>query len=64
MGRGRVGVGLGLGLGLQLVSKVVFLCIFRNILSQNTSTALEPHVDHIKFPEFYTFILDDNPYVR
>ena len=42
--------GLGLGLGLELVSKVVLWAFFEiSIL-----IALEPHVGHTKFPDFYT----------
>ena len=43
------------GVWLELVSQVVFWAFFE---------IWKPHVDHTKFPEFYTFILDNNPVVR
>ena len=47
VGEGSV---LGSGLGLELVSKVVFWAFFEISLL----VALEPHVGHTKFPDFYT----------
>ena len=58
---GRVGVRVRvIGLGLELVSRAVFWAFFEISLV----ITLEPHVGHTKFPHFYTFIVDNNPYVR
>ena len=54
------GLGFGLGLGLELVSRAVFWAFFEISLV----ITLKPHVGHTKFPHFYTFIVDNNPYVR
>ena len=57
----RVGEGSGLGFGLELVTKVVINWAFFEI---SLLLTLEPHFGHTKFPDFYTFILDDNRFVR
>ena len=55
-----VGLGSGLGLGLELVSKLVSEVVFWAFFEISLLITLEPHVGHTKFPDFYTFILDNN----
>ena len=50
----------GAGSGLGLVCQVVFWVFFEMSLL----ITLEPHVGHTKFPDFHSFILDNNPFVR
>ena len=59
-----VGLGSGLGLGLELVSKLVSEVVFWAFFEISLLITLEPHVGHTKFPDFYTFFLDNNAFVR